>query len=253
MLASGLHADPFSVLGPHDAEQDGVPGVVLRTMRPGASAVSVRSLSDSRLFEMSRLHPEGLFEAFVPNVSRDAFDYRLRVARADSITEVDDPYRYGPVLTEFDQHLFAEGTHLRSFERLGARPIAHGLARGVHFAVWAPNARRVSVVGDFNEWDGRVHPMRALIDSGLWEVFLPDLGVGDRYKFELVTAQGTVVMKSDPCGRYFETPPLTASIVWKTDAFHWRDSDWMTARTDRHMLLHDPMSIYEVHLGSWRR
>ena len=122
------------------------------------------------------------------------------------------------MLTGFDQHLFAEGTHLRSFERLGARLMDHGLARGVHFAVWAPNARRVSVVGDFNEWDGRVHPMRALVDSGVWEIFVPDLGAGDRYKFEILTAQNDVVLKSDPCGRYFEIPPLTASIVWASEA-----------------------------------
>jgi 1,4-alpha-glucan branching enzyme len=253
LLARGLHADPFAVLGPHEVERDGIRGLVIRTLRPDASTVSVRSLADSRLIGMARLHPEGLFEAFLPQVTRAAFDYRLHVEQAGGAVDVDDPYRYGPVLTGFDQHLFAEGTHLRSFERLGARPMAHGLASGVHFAVWAPNARRVSVVGDFNQWDGRVHPMRALVDSGVWEIFIPDLATGVRYKFEVLTSQSEIVLKADPCGRYFETPPLTASIVWTSDAYQWGDADWMTARGERGMLFRDPMSAYEVHLGSWRR
>ena len=139
---------------------------------------------------MVRLHDEGVFEAFLLATSRDTFDYRLAIEAQDgTVVEIDDPYRYGPVLTAFDQHLFAEGTHVRSFDRLGARPMVHGIRAGVHFAVWAPNARRVSVVGDFNGWDGRVHPMRRLVTSGLWEIFLPDLGVGDRYKFEVLTSQ----------------------------------------------------------------
>ena len=252
MLAHGLHADPFAVLGPHEIERDGVHGLVIRTVRPDATEASVRSLVDSRVVAMTRLHPEGVFEAFLPDATRAAFDYRLRVEHAGGSIEVDDPYRYGPVLTGFDQHLFAEGTHLRSFERLGARPMSHGLATGVHFAVWAPNARRVSVVGDFNDWDSRVHAMRALVDSGVWEIFVPGLGAGERYKFEVLTAQNDVVLKSDPCGRYFETPPLTASIVWKADDYRWGDADWMIARAGRRMLINDPLSIYEVHLGSWR-
>ena len=253
MLARGLHADPFSVLGPHGVERDGIRGLVIRTVRPSASDVSVRSLVDSRLIGMVRLHPEGVFEAFLPHASRETFDYRLHIEEPGGAVEIDDPYRYGPVFTDFDQHLFAEGTHLRSFERLGARPLTHGLATGVHFAVWAPNARRVSVVGDFNGWDGRVHPMRALVDSGVWEVFIPGLGVGDRYKFEVLTAQNAVVLKSDPCGRYYETPPLTASVVWKADEYRWTDDDWMTARAGQKMLFARPMSVYEIHLGSWRR
>src|SRR5262245_21149592 len=253
MLARGLHADPYAVLGPHEVERDGVRGLVIRTVRPDATRVSVRSLVDSRDVEMVRLHPEGVFEAFLAGASRGGFDYALRIERARGDVEIDDPYRYGPVLSGVDEHLFAEGTHLRSFDRLGAHPMSHGLATGVHFAVWAPNAKRVSVVGDFNEWDGRVHPMRALVDSGVWEIFIPGLGSGDRYKFEILTPHGAAVLKSDPCGRYFETPPLTASIVWKADDYRWDDSDWIAARIGRRMLLDQPLSIYEVHLGSWRR
>jgi 1,4-alpha-glucan branching enzyme len=169
-----------------------------------------------------------------------------------STLQVDDPYRYGAVLTEYDQHLFAEGTHVRMFDRLGARAIVHGIRAGVHFAVWAPNARRVSVVGDFNGWDGRIHPMRSLVPSGLWEIFLPDLGIGDRYKFEIVTPDNHPILKADPCGRFFETPPRTASIVHR-DEYEWQDHDWMAARRTRAMWHRAPMSVYEVHLGSWRR
>ena len=158
------------------------------------------------------------------------------------------------MLTDFDQHLFAEGTHVRSFDRLGARPMVHGSRAGVHFAVWAPNARRVSVVGDFNGWDGRVHPMRALVTSGVWEIFIP--GPRRRRPLQVRGADRAepVVLKADPCGRYFETPPLTASIVWRRDDYRvgrWRVDD--RARRARDAGSREPMSIYEVHLGSWRR
>jgi len=253
-LARGMHSDPFAVLGPHEIMHDGSSGLAIRAFRPHVASMGVQSVSDGRLIPMTRLHPEGMFEAFVAGTGREDFDYRFRVTWADgSESELDDPYRYGPVLTEFDQYLFAEGTHVRAFDRLGARPMVHGIRAGVHFAVWAPNARRVSVVGDFNGWDGRVHAMRSLMPSGLWELFLPDLGVGDHYKFELVTPQNHVVLKADPCGRFFETPPRTASIVWNTDDYQWADRDWMTARGTREMWLRSPMSVYEVHLGSWRR
>ena len=252
-LARGLHADPFAVLGPHETSLDADRGLVIRVFRPHVTSVAVRSLADDRSIVMKRLHPEGVFEAFVPGASRERFDYRVRLTWPDgSETEVDDPYRYGPVITAFDQYLFGEGTHVRAFDRLGARPMVHGIRPGVHFAVWAPNARRVSVVGDFNGWDGRVHPMRSIVTSGLWEIFLPDLGIGDRYKFEIVGARNEVFLKSDPCGRYFEAPPLTASIVWK-DGYEWGDGEWMAARATHQKWLRSPMAIYEVHLGSWRR
>ena len=172
-LVRGLHADPFAVLGPHEAGHD----LAVRALWPGAAAIDLVTPAGDLLAAMTRLHKPGLFEAFLP-----------QIGRADSITACacagataprassTIPYRYGPVLTDFDQHLFAEGTHVRAFDRLGARPITHGIATGVHFAVWAPNARRVSVVGDFNGWDGRVHPMRALVPSGL----LGDLPPGSR-------------------------------------------------------------------------
>ncbi|MBA3270384.1 MAG: 1,4-alpha-glucan branching protein GlgB, partial [Acidobacteria bacterium] len=253
LLARGLHADPFAVLGPHDAELDRRTGVVVRAFRPHAAAIAVHNRGDKRVVRMTRVHVEGVFEAFLSGVTRDTLDYRLEITLTDGTSlELDDPYRYGPVLTDYDQHLFAEGTHVRAFDRLGARQVIHGVRSGVHFAVWAPNARRVSVVGDFNSWDGRVHPMRSIVPSGLWEIFLPDLGIGDRYKFEIVTPQQHAVLKSDPCGRFFETPPRTASIV-HGDSYQWGDSEWMAARRTRVTWQRAPMSVYEVHLGSWRR
>jgi 1,4-alpha-glucan branching enzyme len=252
-LARGTYADPFAVLGPHLVRQNGTSGVAIRAFRPHASAITIVDHTNSREIAMARLHSEGVFEAFIEGAARDAFDYRLRIRWADgSESEIDDPYRYGPVLTDFDQHLFAEGTHVRAFNRLGARLATHDSRPGVHFAVWAPSARRVSVVGDFNGWDGRVHPMRTLVPSGLWEIFLPDLGVEQHYKFEVVSPHGHLLLKSDPCGRYFEQPPLTASIVWER-TYEWQDQQWIEERPSQGAWLHKPMSVYEVHLGSWRR
>jgi 1,4-alpha-glucan branching enzyme len=250
-IASGRHADPFAVLGPHVVTRDGVEGLAIRAFRPYIAELAIQNRTDGRVTEMTRVHPVGVFEAFLPNAGRD-LDYRLRATGTDGvIAEIDDPYRYGPVLTEFDQHLFGEGTHVRAFDRLGARELTHGV-RGVHFAVWAPNAQRVSVVGDFNGWDGRVHPMRSIVPSGIWEIFLPDIEEGVQYKFEIVPRQGPPVLKSDPYGRYFETPPRTASIVY-SDAYEWQDAEWLAARRREAMWHRRPMSIYEVHLGSWRR
>jgi 1,4-alpha-glucan branching enzyme len=247
-LVYGAHADPFSILGPHEVEA----GLAIRVLRPDAKSVDI-VVGGVPLPAVER-HSQGFFEVILADATREDTDYRIRMTRRDgAIVEMDDPYRYGPVLTDFDLHLLGEGTHCRIFDRLGARTITHGLRTGVHFAVWAPNARRVSVVGDFNQWDGRIHPMRAIRPAGYWEIFLPDLGNGDRYKFEIVGATGQTVLKADPCGRAFETPPLTASIVWPTEDYEWTDQDWMLNRAQRGRCLREAMSVYEVHLGSWRR
>jgi 1,4-alpha-glucan branching enzyme len=157
------------------------------------------------------------------------------------------------VLTSYDLHLLGEGTHFEAFQKLGAHVIEHDGASGVHFAVWAPNARGINVVGDFNEWKGSAHPMRMLDGSGYWEAFVPGLALGAKYKFEVHGADGRTVLKSDPCGRYFETPPRTASIVWDSSCYEWADAQWLDARADRDRWLKHPMSVYEVHLGSWQR
>jgi 1,4-alpha-glucan branching enzyme len=248
-----LESDPFAVLGPHAGE----PGVfVFRALHPAATSVVVRLLAKDRTTPMARVSREGLWEARVRTDERTnrAPDYRLRVTYADGHErEIDDPYRYGRVLTDYDLHLFGEGTHRRAFEKFGAHRITVGTTVGVHFAVWAPNADRVSVVGDFNGWDGRVHPMRLLVPCGVWEIFIPDLPDGEKYKFEIRTTHGAVLLKSDPFGVCFETPPLSASIVRDISGYRWRDADWVRRRQDGDAWLTRPMSIYEVHLGSWAR
>jgi 1,4-alpha-glucan branching enzyme len=251
-----IEHDPFALLGPHaDAG-----GVVIRAMQPGAQAVSVRLMADGELVPMTRAEP-GLFEARVNGARRRAAeagreipDYRLRVTYPGShVLEIDDPYRYGRVLTDFDLHLFGEGTHLRAFEKLGAHRITVGTTTGVHFAVWAPNAARVSVIGDFNAWDGRVHPMRHLATGGVWEIFIPDLADGEKYKFEIRSASGALLKKSDPFAVAFEVPPQSASVVRDISRYRWRDAEWMAGRDAHGAWLDRPLAIYEVHLGSWAR
>ncbi len=247
-LVAGRHRDPFGALGPHAVAG----GLAIRALHPGARQATVVLQPNGERVTMTPLHDSGLFEAQVPG-SLDTLDYRLEIADAVGGSHVfDDPYRYGPVFGAIDAHLLAEGTHYRAYDTLGARVIAHGGTPGVQFAVWAPNAVCVSVVGDFNGWDRRVHPMRFQAGSGVWEIFLPGLGAGPRYKFDLVDARGRSQQKSDPYGRAFETPPDTASVVWQ-DGYVWQDDAWMTARREAPPTAAAPMSIYEVHLGSWKR
>jgi 1,4-alpha-glucan branching enzyme len=251
-IAGGSHDDPFAVLGPHAATVDGRPGLVIRTMQPAASDVQL--VLPDRVIPMERRRGEGLFEVrlTLDGRARDEFVYRFRVREGDAVREVGDPYRVGAVLGDVDLHLFAEGTHYRAWETLGSRRTTTGGVSGVHFAVWAPNAQRVSVIGDFNRWDGRAHVMRRLIPSGVWEIVIPDLPDGACYKYEIRTPAGHLLRKADPYARRFEVPPDSASIVW-TGGYHWRDGDWIRDRESRGGWHASPMSIYEVHLGSWRR
>jgi 1,4-alpha-glucan branching enzyme len=194
-LAEARHADPFSVLGPHPDPR----GLVIRALVPTAERIRV-TRNGSGSVEMERRHPAGIFEAVLPGTA-EIPDYRLEVLyHGGSTSEIDDPYRYGRILSDYDLYLFGEGKHTRIYEKLGAHPTTIGGSAGVHFAVWAPNAKRVSVVGDFNAWDGRRHPMRSLGGSGVWEIFIPGLYVGEKYKFEILSRYGEVVLKSDPFG-----------------------------------------------------
>jgi 1,4-alpha-glucan branching enzyme len=246
-LANGRHSDPFALLGPH-VEPD---RLVIRTMQPKAAQVSVQ-IAGAPEIEMARVHPAGIFEASIPGGSGDT-SYRFHVVYPDGRTQViDDPYRFGRVISDFDLYLFGEGTHTRIYDRLGAHPMQLGGSSGVHFGVWAPNASRVSVVGDFNDWDGRVHSMRRLGPSGVWEIFIPETSTGTRYKFELRSPHGELLLKSDPYGLAFEVPPLSASIVCTPDHV-WRDGEWMRKRVAQGSWFDRPMAIYEVHLGSWAR
>jgi len=246
-IAAAIHADPFSILGPH--VEDG--RLTVRAVFPAAEAVSL-TRPGAEPVAMTRRHPAGIYEVSLPGVT-DRIDYRLHVTYPGGhTTEVDDPYRYGRVLSDYDLYLFGEGNHTRIYDKLGAHPITIGQTTGVHFAVWAPNAARASVVGDFNGWDGRVHPMRMLEASGVWEIFVPAAALGHRYKFELRARDGRIFIKTDPFGFAFEVPPLSASIVSRPD-YEWGDSEWMTTREAAGSWFERPMAIYEVHLGSWGR
>jgi 1,4-alpha-glucan branching enzyme len=253
-LTEARNRDPFAVLGPHPAESGR--GIVVRTYQPSAAAVMIHLAADHGPRQMTKRDPAGVFEIEVPGDGPHAaaLDYRLRVTASDGrVTEIDDPYRYGRVLTDYDIHLLAEGTHYRAFEKLGSHRMAVGSTTGVHFAVWAPNADRVSVVGDFNGWDGRVHPMRLIGPAGVWELFVPDLQDGEKYKYEIRTRAGDILKKADPYAVAFEVPPLSASIVRDISGYEWRDRRWMESRGAHASWLDEPMAIYEVHLGSWAR
>ncbi|NMJ43536.1 1,4-alpha-glucan branching protein GlgB [Roseomonas sp. JC162] len=245
-ILAARHEDPFALLGPHEVAG----GVVIRAFVPGADTLAAMVGDESWPFE--RRSEAGFFEAFHPGAARPR-GYRLRATRGDDAWTFLDPYAFGPTLGPLDDHLLVEGTHARLFARLGAHPCLHEGAAGVRFAVWAPGARRVSVVGDFNAWDGRRHPMRKRVDSGLWEIFLPGLAEGACYKYEILGRDGAIVpLKADPFGFAAELRPATASVVARTDRHAWADAAWMARRATGDAR-RAPMTIYEVHAGSWRR
>jgi 1,4-alpha-glucan branching enzyme len=273
MIVRGDHSDPFHVLGVHPVTVEGKPAAAVRAFLPGAARVWViRSASDGppqkpgespgaarraadspRRVCATKIHSEGFFETVFPGETA-VFPYRLRAEDADGRTwEFEDPYRLPPVLSDLDLHLLGEGTHYQNWEKLGAHVAEIAGVRGVAFALWAPNARRVSVVGDFNNWDGRRHPMRSRGGSGIWEHFIPGLAEGDIYKYEIKPRDsGRILLKADPYAFYSEVRPKTASIVHDINGYEWQDQDWMSERP-RRQSLSSPISIYEVHLGSWRR
>jgi 1,4-alpha-glucan branching enzyme len=246
LLAGSLN-DPFAVLGPHHTSK----GRVVRTFLPGALSVEARSARDGAL--IAHLAPssthEGVFTVPMPDNGR----YILRIQWPGGEQETEDPYAFGPVLSDLDLHLFSEGTHWDLAHRFGANVATVEGVEGVSFAVWAPNARRVSVVGPFNNWDGRRHIMRLRHSAGVWELFIPRLRAGERYNYEIAGSDGTLLpLKSDPLARTTERPPATASVVAQVWSHCWTDADWM-ARRARAQAPDAPISIYEVHAGSWRR
>jgi 1,4-alpha-glucan branching enzyme len=243
-LARGEHRDPFAILGPHAGRKNWV----VRSYQPQANRVDVISMAGELLGSARPRGRSGVFELRLP---LPVCPYRLRLFESDNVREVEDPYRFGPVVGELDRYLLGEGRHEHLYEVLGARPMAFEGVSGVQFAVWAPAARRVSVVGPFNQWDGRRHPMRLHPTNGVWDLFVPGLTSGELYKFELIAADGTLLpLKADPFSRRMEPPPGNASIVYESK-HEWRDGQWMAGRAQR-CALDRPMAIYEVHLGSWR-
>lgn len=245
-IAQGIHANPHTVLGPHIGT-DG--SVTVRLLRPLADEVVVVTTTG----EFHAQHEyEGIWVAVIE--SMEVMDYRVVVRYGDQVTKTDDPYRFMPTVGELDLHLIGEGRHEELWTVLGANlhefPSILGLAKGTSFAVWAPNARAVRVVGDFNHWQGTTNAMRCLGSSGVWEIFAPDVSAGARYKFEILGRDGSWRQKADPLAKGAEMPPATASIVTGS-SYQWNDEEWLKQRhaANAHEL---PMSIYEVHLGSWR-
>ena len=245
-IIEGRHGDPFSVLGQHQSGQH----FVVTVFVPGAEKLWVLGAKGQKPVEAQPVAGfDGLFQA----VLAQRTDYRLRAQGHGAEWEFDDAYRFGPVLGEMDEYLLGEGTHRRIWQVLGAHLITHEGVDGVHFAVWAPNAQRVSVVGDFNVWDGRRHPMRRRGATGVWEAFIPGLKDGVGYKYEVRSGDGAVMpLKADPVGFGSEHPPANASVVRDIRPRGWTDGDWMTTRQAAQNI-EAPISVYEVHLGSWKR
>jgi 1,4-alpha-glucan branching enzyme len=238
------HPQPHAYLGAHP---DG-DGVIVRAWRPAAASVAVVA-GRGKPVPLEQVHPAGVFEGLIPKAELP-LSYRFDVDYGDGTQPAEDPYRFLPTIGELDLHLVGEGRHEELWEKLGAHVREIDGVRGTAFAVWAPSARSVSVVGDFNFWDGRIHPMRSLGSSGIWEVFLPGVGAGNRYKFEILTQDGEVRLKADPLAFETEVPPKTASVVSES-THEWTDETWLKSRRES-VPLEGPMSIYEVHLGSWR-
>ncbi len=245
-LVAGRHNNPFSVLGPHN----GPTGRVVRTLQPDAVSVELIDGSGSKLGDMQKIHDGGLFECPMPSRIR-RYALRVSYSSGDPVI-VEDTYRFPSALGEMDLYLLGEGSDQYVYRKLGAHPCELLGIAGTRFAVWAPNAARVSVVGDFNHWDGRRHVMRLHPANGIWEIFIPAVGEGALYKYEIHDKDGNLLpLKSDPYAAYHEAPPGNSSIVFTSD-FDWQDGEWM-GRLTTEPDLGQPVSVYEVHLGSWRR
>ncbi|MFN0190920.1 MAG: 1,4-alpha-glucan branching protein GlgB [Aestuariivirga sp.] len=246
-LVDGMHGNPFAVLGLHKSGKN----YVARALVHGAEKVTATSLTGEKLGELKLIHPAGVFEGPVKVKNQQPLRYEAKNKGGE--WSFADPYSFGPVLGPMDDYYVAQGTHLRLYDKFGAHIIDHEGATGTHFALWAPNAKRVSVIGDFNAWDGRRHVMRLRQGTGVWEIFIPGVGEGAKYKYEIIGQSGDrLPLKSDPYGFGAELRPNTASRVSKIDNFKWTDSAYLTSRAEGDWR-RKPMSIYEVHLGSWRK
>ncbi len=253
----GALSDPRSLLGPTQVTSDDgrslVPTIV-RGYFPRADSVWITNASETVEQQMKRVSQSGLYEVICEkNVYQtDSGQYKFIVHQGQHNMTIHDPYAFESQMSELDLHLFNEGSHFDIYDRLGAHRREINGVTGINFTVWAPNAQGISLVGDFNHWDRTVHPMQKLIPSGIWELFIPDLGFGEKYKFSVTDAHGNVIEKSDPYGFYSEVPPCTASIVSDLNSYQWNDGDWLARRASEDQLS-KPISVYEMHPGSWQR
>ena len=251
-LINAKHQDVFSVLGMHKHPTES--GLIVRALLPEAVSVDVvDSKNNRKIATLTSVHQSGLFEGKLGR-RRNVFNYRLRVSYKNDTIMIDDPYQFPSMLNNDDLYLFCEGTHEHVYQWMGAHQITVADVKGTHFVVWAPDATRVSVVGDFNFWDGRHHVMRKHLAAGVWEIFIPNVAENTAYKYEIVDANGHLQpLKADPYAVAMQHPPETASKVIEAKSFQWHDKQWMQERASSSNHYHGPVSIYEVHLGSWKR
>ncbi|MEA4971699.1 MAG: 1,4-alpha-glucan branching protein GlgB [Candidatus Metalachnospira sp.] len=252
-IINSEHKDPHTILGMHEVLFEGKEMVSVRVFAPCAKVVTVIDKKDKRKkYSSQKLHDDGFFEAVIEN-RKNWFSYILHIEYIDGNTsETEDMYAFNPTISEYDRYLFNAGNHYEIYNKLGAQPHRIDGVDGVAFAVWAPNAKSISVIGSFNYWDGRAAQMRMLGNSGIWELFIPGTAEYDRYKFRIKDRNNNVVDKTDPYGFYTEVRPMKASVVYDLGVYHWEDEKWIENRenTDEYR---SPINIYEVHLGSWMR
>ncbi|MDR1530923.1 MAG: 1,4-alpha-glucan branching protein GlgB [Clostridiales bacterium] len=252
-LINCAHSDPHRILGMHEITKGRNTKLVARAFVPQAKSITVTDLNDEKkTYPMERIHADGFFEVVI-NDRPKVFPYRLDMTgHNNSEWSALDPYSFLPQISEMDLYLFGQGTHYEIFNKLGGHLMEVDGVYGALFAVWAPNAHRVSVIGSFNSWDGRRHMMRSLGQSGVWELFVPGLAEFDRYKFEIQTHAGQLMQKSDPYGAFFELRPSTSGLLFNMNRYKWNDQSWIAERNASNPL-DRPINIYEAHLGSWDR
>ncbi|MCD7778096.1 MAG: 1,4-alpha-glucan branching enzyme, partial [Clostridiales bacterium] len=244
--------DPHHILGMHEIEKDGKSALVVRVLNPQAKEVSVIDDKKGTEYPLEKIHQDGFFEGYIKG-RKKWFKYRLKTTNHDgSEWETYDPYSFEPQISEYDCFLFAQGNHYEIYKKLGANVATVDGVEGVVFGVWAPNAKRVSVIGDFNDWDARRNQMRELYSEGIWEIFIPGLKNFDRYKYEIKTPEGTTLQKQDPYGVMCELRPSTSSLVFNIYDYEWQDGEYMENIKTAEKY-NRPMNIYEVHMGSWKR
>lgn len=252
LIISGEHSNPSQIFGQHKINIEGKEAIIIRGFFSFAKEVSI-IINSEKTTKMKKVHKDGFYEAIFPDCN-EYFQYHFQMKDYDEkFHEFKDPYNFPPILTDYDLYLLTEGTHNQSYEKMGAHYIEMEGIYGVHFAVWAPNAKRVSILCDFNRWDGRVHPMNNRGPSGIWELFIPNIKEGETYKYEIKSQYNNqILIKSDPYAFFCEKPPKSASIVYNINQHEWNDQQWMENRRTTNYL-EKPISIYEVHLGSWMR